>query len=204
MSMEETARLREEEAKKAASVLGAEYYCLGGIDGFLCDNMEMRKKAISLMRKVRAGIIFTHLSNDYHPDHRVTANIVEAAAMISSLDPVPVDEKPLEVTPLLYHTAPFTLSDPIGARITPPHFYVDVSSVIETKRKMLEYHRSQMDLMKHMHRIDDFFGFVLEGNRNYGKDINVDYAEVYWQHIGGGFQKDPQVQNDLKDYIVKL
>jgi len=203
MGMEETAKVRFDEAKKAASVLEAEYYTLGGIDGFLFDTKELRLKVISLIRKVGAGIIFTHLSDDYHSDHRTTAQIVEAAAMVSSLDPVPVREKPLGITPLLYHTSPFTLSDPLGSQIVPPHFYVDITSVIETKKKMLDFHVSQKELMKHMHKIDDFFDYVLEGNRNYGKMAGVKYAEVYWQHLGGGFQKDPQVQNDLKQFLVK-
>ena len=202
MNMEETARVRYEEAKKAAAVLDAEYYTLGGIDGFLYDTKEMRLKVISLIRKVRAGVIFTHLSTDYHSDHRTTANIVEAAAMVSSLDTVPVSEKPVDITPLLYHTSPLTLSDPLGSQIVPPHFYVDVTSVIETKKKMLGYHISQIDLMKHMHKMDDFFGFVLEGNKNYGKMVGVDYAEVYWQHLGGGFQKEHQVQNDLSEFLI--
>ena len=202
MTMEETAKVREEEARRAAAELDAEYYCMGGEDGYLFDTRELRLKANSLIRKVKAGVIFTHLANDYHPDHRVTANIVESAAMISSLDPVPVKEKPLEVTPLLYHSSPLKLNDPLGGKLVPPHFYVDVSPVIETKRKMLEHHRSQQDLMRHMHKMDDFFGFVLEGNRNYGSDVNVEYAEVYWQHMGGGFQREPQVQRDLEQYIV--
>jgi len=203
MDMYETARVRFEEAKKAAAVLDAEYYTLGGVDGFLFDSKEVRLKTISLMRKVRAGIVFTHLPNDYHTDHRTTANIVESAAMVASLDPVPVKEKPLDVTPLLYHSSPLTLSDPLGSQINPPHFYVDISSVIETKKEMLSYHISQIDLMKHMHKIDDFFGYVLEGNRNYGKMAGVGYAEVYWQHLGGGFQKDPQIQEDLADFLIK-
>ena len=202
MTMEETAKIRVEEAKKAAAVLDAEYYMLGGTDGFLFDSREIRLKTISLMRKVKAGIVFTHLSNDYHSDHRTTANIVEAAAMIASLDTVPVDEEPLEITPLLYHSSPLTLSDPLGSQIVPPHFFVNVTSVIETKKKMLECHVSQIDLMKHMHKIDDFFGYVLEGNRNYGRMAGVEYAEVYWQHLGGGFQKEPQVQNDLSEFLI--
>jgi len=202
ISMEETARVRIEEARKAASVLDAEYYMLGGTDGFLFDTKELRLKAISLIRKVRAGIVFTHLSSDYHSDHRTTSNIVEVAAMISSLSTVPVKEKPLDVTPLLYHSSPFTLSDPLGSQIVPPHFYVDVTSAFEAKKRMLGYHISQVDLMKHMHKIDDFFGFVFEGNRNYGKMVGVEYAEVYWQHLGGGFQKEPQVQNDLKEFLI--
>ena len=202
MDMNETARVRFKEAKKAAAVLDAGYYTLGGVDGFLFDTKELRLKVLSLIRKVKAGVIFTHLPTDYHSDHRTTANIVEAAAMVSSLDTVPVEEKPVDITPLLYHTSPLTLSDPLGSQIAPPHFYVDVTSVIETKRKMLGYHISQIDLMKHMHKMDDFFGFVLEGNRNYGKMVDVDYAEVYWQHLGGGFQKEPQVQNDLSEFLI--
>lgn len=204
MSMEETARVRFREAQAAAAVLDAEYYTMGGIDGSLFDTAEMRLRLISLMRKVRAGIVFTHLPNDYHPDHRATAAIVEAAAIVASLDPVPVPEKPLEVTPLLYHTSPLTLSDPLGSQLPPPHFFVDVTGVVDTKKEMLGKHQSQLDLMKHMHKIDDFFGYVLEGNKNYGKMAGVEYAEPYWQHLGGGFQKDPQVQEDLKDFIIKL
>jgi N-acetylglucosamine malate deacetylase 1 len=203
MNMEQTAKVRFEEAKKAASVLDAEYYNMGGTDGFLFDTKEMRLKAVSLIRKVKAGIIFTHLPIDYHSDHRTTAGIVETAAMISSLDTVPVDEKPVDITPLLYHTSPLNLTDPLGSKITPPHFLVDVTSAIETKKKMLEYHISQQELMRHMHKMDDFFGFVLEGNRNYGKISGVDYAEVYWQRQGGGFQKEPQVQRDLSDFLIK-
>jgi LmbE family N-acetylglucosaminyl deacetylase len=202
MGMKETAKVRYEEARKAAAVLNAEYYTLGGTDGYLFDTKELRLKAISLMRKVRAGIVFTHLPSDYHSDHRTTANIVETAAMVSSLDPVPVKEKPLDITPLLYHSSPLTLSDPLGSQIVPPHFFVNVTSVIEIKKEMLSYHISQIDLMKHMHKMDDFFGFVLEGNKNYGKIAGVPYAEAYWQHLGGGFQKEPQVQNDLSEFLI--
>jgi len=203
MTTEETARVRFEEGRKAAAVLDAEYYTLGGADGFLFDTKELRLKVISLIRKVKAGVIFTHLPNDYHADHRATSLIVEAAAMLSSLDTVPVQEPPVELTPLLYYSSPLMLCDPLGSQIVPPHFYIDVTSVIETKKQMLECHVSQIDLMKHMQKIDDFFGYVVQGNIDYGKMAGVDYAEVYWQRLGGGFQKEPQVQNDLKEFLIE-
>jgi hypothetical protein len=31
----------------------------------------------------------------------------------------------------------------------------------------------------------------------------VEYAEVYWQHLGGGFQKDQQVQKDLSEFLIE-
>jgi len=67
---------------------------------------------------------------------------------------------------------------------------------------MLGYHISQIELMQHMHKMSDFFGYVLEGNRNYGKMVGIEYAEVYWQHLGGGFQKESQVQNDLSEFLI--
>jgi len=201
MTMEETAKLRIEEAMNAAAVLDADYYSLGEPDGFLFDSKELRLKVISLIRKVKAGIVFTHLPFDYHADHRATSFIVEAAAMLSSLETVPVSELPLEITPLLYHSSPLTLSDPLGSQIAQPHFFVDVTSVMETKKKMLECHVSQIELMKHMFKMDDFFGYVVQGNKDYGKMTGVDYAEVYWQHLGGGFQKDPLIQNELIEFL---
>jgi hypothetical protein len=68
---------------------------------------------------------------------------------------------------------------------------------------MLSKHKSQIELMRHMHKIDDFFGYILEGNRYYGNLAGVEYAEVYWQHLGGGFQKEPQVQDDLSEYLIE-
>lgn len=198
---EDTVRVRREEAKKAAVVLGAEYICLEQRDGFLFDSQELRLKLISLMRRVKAGIVFTHLTWDYHSDHRTTAVICDAAAMISSLPNAPVEEEALEVTPLLYHTAPMTLSDPTGASVPDPNFFIDISETIETKMEMLSYHVSQQDLMRHMHKMDDFFGEMKKYNRELGSMCGVPYAECFWQHLGGGYQKDPQIQNELKEYL---
>ncbi len=201
---EKTIEMRKEEARKAAAVLDADYYCMDGRDGFLYDTTEMRLKTIALIRKVQAGIVITHLPVDYHSDHRTTCNIVESAAMISSLPNVPLDETPVEITPLLYHSAPLTLSDPIGNKIATPSFFVNITSVIDAKMDMLSHHQSQMDLMRHMHKMDDFFGEMKKNNVNYGQMVGVDYAEPFWQHLGGGFQKDPLLQEELKDYIKKL
>lgn len=198
---EETIERRKEEARKAAAVLDAEYYCLDGRDGYLFDTADLRVATTALMRRIQAGIVITHLPMDYHSDHRTTCNIVESAAMIASLPNVPTKEKPLEITPLLYHSAPLTLSDPIGAQITPPHFYVDITSVIDTKMKMLSYHESQMELMRHMHKMDNFFDQMKQNNVNYGKMIGADYAEVFWQHLGGGFQQDPLIQEAISEFV---
>ena len=199
-----TIGIRRKEAARAAAVLDAEYYCFEGRDGYLFDNPELRMKVTSFLRRVNAGIVMTHLPMDYHPDHRVCAEIVEAATIVASLPNVPVEEKELDITPLLYHTAPMTLTDPIGAPIAKPQFFIDVSSVMDTKREMLQHHHSQKELMKVMHKMDNFFEVVYQGNKDYGTMVGVEYAEVFWQHLGGGFQRDPQVQEDLAEFVKFL
>ena len=30
----------------------------------------------------------------------------------------------------------------------------------------------------------------------------AEYAEAFWQHLGGGFQKDDLLQRELKEFII--
>ena len=73
-----------------------------------------------------------------------------------------------------------------------------------TKQEMLQHHESQKELMKVMHKMDDFFGVVYQGNKDYGAMVGVGYAEVFWQHLGGGFQRDPLVQEELREFVKYL
>lgn len=197
-----TIRARRAEAEKAAAILGAPYVCLGGRDGYLYDTEALRLRALEVIREARAGVVITHLPMDYHADHRAASAIAEAAAMISSLPNVPTKLEPLPVTPLLYHSATLGLSDPLGNRLPSPHFYVNIESVEETKMRMLACHESQIELMRVMHKMDDFFGEMKKQDIAWGKEAGCAYAEAYWQHLGGGFQKEPLLQAELKDFLI--
>jgi N-acetylglucosamine malate deacetylase 1 len=200
---QETINTRKKEAAQAASMLGAKYYCLDGRDGYLYDTEALRIQITEIIRRENAGIVMTHLPFDYHSDHRATCNIVEAATMVATLPNVPCKSAPLEITPLLYHTAPLGSSDPLGGRTMPPHFYVDISSVMDTKMEMLGQHQSQIELMRVMHKMEDFFGEMKKQNSYFGEIAHCDYAEAFWQHLGGGFQKDPLLQDTISDYVIE-
>ena len=58
--------------------------------------------------------------------------------------------------------------------------------------------------MRLMHRVDDFFGEMKKQNMKLGNMIGVKYAEAFWQHFGGGFQKDLLIQTELQDFIKTL
>jgi LmbE family N-acetylglucosaminyl deacetylase len=196
-----TVRLRQDEARRAAVLLGADYSCLDGRDGFLYDTAGLRLAVLSLIRRKRAGMVFTHLPNDYHADHRATCAIVEAAAMLATLPNCPVAEAPLERTPLLYHSAPFGLTDPLGNAIGQAQFYVDIAGAVKRKLDMLACHVSQVELMRVMHGMDDFFGEMHKQDQFWGKAAGCVVAEAWWQHLGGGYPKDSVLQDELAEFI---
>lgn len=204
MNEKKTMQARKIEAQKAADVLDAAYYCLEQRDGYVFDNEKVRIAVTELVRREKAGIVITHLPFDYHADHRATCNITEAGVMLATLPNVPCKSAPLDVTPLLYHSAPLGFSDPIGSPTPKPHFFVDISNVIETKMEMLSHHQSQIDLMRVMHKMPNFFDEMKKYNVELGKMIGVPYAEAMWQHLGGGFQKEDQVQRELAQWIKKI
>ena len=198
-----TIKLRKNEAAQAAALLDAEYYCLDGRDGYLYDTEEMRVKAQDVIRRAKAGVVIGHLINDYHADHRAAASITDAAAMLATLPNVPSQYPPLSVTPLFYHSATLGLTDPLGNRMPDPHFYVNITSAEDFKMKMLECHQSQINLMRIMHKMDDFFGAMKQQDIAWGEEAGVPFAEAYWQHLGGGFQKRPLLQEELAEFIIK-
>ncbi len=201
----ETSELRRKEAEAAAALLGAGYRCAGGRDGYLYDTEDLRVQITTILREEMAGIVMTHLPFDYHSDHRTTCNIVEAAAMVAALPNVPTRAAPLPMTPLLYHTAPLGYVSPLGSSTPPPppHFFVNISTVRQIKKAMLEKHQSQVELMKVMHGMDDFFGEMNKLDRFFGQLAHCDVAEAFWQHRGGGFQKDPLLQQTLAEWVVE-
>jgi LmbE family N-acetylglucosaminyl deacetylase len=198
-----TIETRKREAAEAAAMLGAKYYCCDGRDGYLYDTEALRIRITEILRIERAGIVMTHLPWDYHSDHRTTCQIVETAAMVATLPNVPCQAKPLDITPLLYHTAPLGSTDPIRGKLIHPQFYMDISSVMDLKMGMLGKHESQIELMRVMHKMDDFFGEMRKQNRQFGELAGCEYAEAFWQHLGGGFQKDPLLQDALSEYLIE-
>ena len=82
----ELARRRTAEVKAAAKVLGIESEVLDIHDGELEPTLENRRTITRLIRGWQADLVMSHRPNDYHPDHRYTAILVQDAAfMVLSL-----------------------------------------------------------------------------------------------------------------------
>ncbi len=197
MTEEETVATRTREAAAAAAMIDAPYLCVGARDGFMVDSPELRLETARAIRRATPDIVITHLPYDYHLDHRTTSNVVEIATMMATLPNLPCEERPLSATPLLYHSAPLGLTTHLGEPVQ-PHFLVDITSVIDLKRRMLACHQSQLELMQVMFKRENFIDELLqEQDVVLGRRIDVAFAEAYWQHRGGGFLQDEVIQQAL-------
>ena len=74
------AELRRAEAQAAAGVVGIEYLVLDHHDGQLEATLENRLEVVRLIRAYRPDLVLSHRPNDYHPDHRYCAQLVQDAA----------------------------------------------------------------------------------------------------------------------------
>ena len=133
---------RRAEAAAAANEAGLEEYrVLDAQDGRLRPNLERREELIRLLREFSPDIVFTHRLDDYHPDHRYTAQLVRDAAYMVTVPNVCPDVPPLAENPAFG-----SLYDAFD-RPTPfdPDLLVPIDDeTLARKYDVLDCHESQM------------------------------------------------------------
>ena len=136
--IENLADVRQQEMAAAAQVLGAELLSGGFKDGQLQDGAEQRAVLVELFRVFRPTLVLAHWPHDYHADHRAAALLAEAVSWFSASPGHASPSPPLAEPPALWWM------DAINAADFAPEFYIDVSSYLELKRRMLACHQSQL------------------------------------------------------------
>jgi len=135
---------RMEEAHRAASIVGAEFHCLGAPDGGVVVNPET---TASMIRAIRSfgepgrgpDLILVNRLNDYHRDHRATAQLVLDSVYLLTVPTICPDVTPLRRMPvIMYWHDEFTEPVPFRADVV-----VNIDSVMQTKIDMVCAHESQ-------------------------------------------------------------
>jgi LmbE family N-acetylglucosaminyl deacetylase len=183
ISREEIANIRHEEAKASAAILGATLIWMGFDDEFLFDNRETRERFIDAIREARADVMFVHSENDYHPDHRLAGTIARDSRIPASVDKV-ITNFPATPIPTVF------VMDTLLGRNFEPQLFVDISSVIETKKAMLAAHASQASWIKHVFGTEFNANMLIQG-RFRGAQAGCEYAEGFhvlhdWPYAGDG------------------
>lgn len=175
LPMEEIARIRKEEARRAAAIIGAEYICLDYDDEMLFEDKQARIAIIDLIRYCKADVIITHNPTDYNPDHELTSKLVRDVAVMIPIRKIETRSPACDTIPALVYMEP---SKGVGFI---PTEYVDISAEMETKMEMLAQHESQVSWMAANY--GDVKGNFMDQYRIMsayrGFQCGVDYAEGF-------------------------
>ncbi len=170
---EEIARIRSQEARRAAEICGAEYATLGLSDAEVnAADPEQRRLVTDLVRDTRPDLIITHFPGDYMGDHNEISKLVFECSFYATL--------PLLKTGRPHHdrVAPIYYMDTVMGIGFQPSEYVDISDTIDTKTAMLEAHESQLAWLRD-HDGVDIVEQMRSVSRFRGQQCGVAYAEGF-------------------------
>jgi N-acetylglucosamine malate deacetylase 1 len=189
---EEIARIRRGEGARAALVLGATYHCVEERDLLIFYQERPLERITRLLRTVRPRIVLTHSPADYMLDHEMTSQLVRAAVFGA---PAPnffaAHQHPpaLPHIPHLYYCDAVEGKDALGRPIEPA-FFIDISTVLETKAEMFAAHASQGVWLSKHHGMSDYVRTMREWSSQRGRQAGVAFAEGFRQHLGHSYPQD--------------
>ncbi len=172
---EEIARIRGDEARRAAEICGAEYTALGIRDSEInAADVDQRRLVVDLVRDARPDLIITHHPGDYMSDHDEISKLVFDCSFHATL-PLLETGRPhhVLVTPIYY------METVMGVGFQPTE-YVDVTETIDVKVAMLEAHESQLTWLRD-HDGVDITEQMKTTTRFRGQQCGAGYAEGFVQ-----------------------
>jgi LmbE family N-acetylglucosaminyl deacetylase len=203
-SADETRQIRMREAAAAAAVIGADYRCAGLPDLGVFNDDAGRRRITEVMRAAKPDIVIAASPADYHPDHEATSVLARDACFAASVPNYRTgDAQPLEAVPHLYFTDPIGGRDREGVRVK-PDFGVDVGAVIETKKRMLMAHESQVAWVARQHGVADFTQSMVVWAERRGRDFGVPYAEGFRHYRHHPYPRDPALEALLGEAVLQL
>jgi bacillithiol biosynthesis deacetylase BshB1 len=135
-----SAEIREQEAAKAAGIMGiAARENLNLKDGFFQNDENTQLMLIQYIRKYRPDIVLTNAPADRHPDHARAAQLTRDACFLSGLPKIETTLDGIKQQAwrprALYHY--------IQALYHQPHFVVNITEHIEQKMMAIKAYASQ-------------------------------------------------------------
>lgn len=140
LSPDETARARKGETQQVAKILGVQYDIWEDVnDCEIEPTLENRKRLTRYIREYNPDIICTHRVNDYHPDHRATAQLVQDASYLLIVPHFCPEAPAMKSMPVIMQTEDAFKNPEFCADVV-----IDIDNEIETKLECVRCHRSQI------------------------------------------------------------
>lgn len=152
----QTGQIREQEERALAAMLGADVTFLDQMDGEVYAHREVCERVAGIVRQVRPIAFIGMWPIDAHPDHTAASEIARKALFHAKYD------GELYMTEGVFcQTAYFD-----------PDIFVDISDVMEPKRRLIRCHACQ-------NRDDHLVAHIEKNNSFRGEQIRRPYAECF-------------------------
>lgn len=191
LSIDEIVRIRRAESQRAAELLTAAYHKSVVNDAEVYYTDELVRRVTAVIRRIQPDILLIPSPEEYMEDHINTCRIASSAAFYRgmpnyhSIPPEP--PAPRDIT--LYHALPYGLTDGLRRQIL-PDFYVDISSVIDQKERMLACHESQKNWLDDSQGVNAYLLAMRNMSAEVGKMAgNMTYAEGWRRHSHIGYSR---------------
>jgi LmbE family N-acetylglucosaminyl deacetylase len=200
------AKVRLEEAKKAAYILGAHFHPPFCQDMEILYELKTLRRLAAVIREIKPAIVLTHSPADYMEDHTNTCRLAVTAAFargMPNFESVP--SRPTEsYDTTVYHCLPHSLRDNLRRRIAAGAF-VNTQQVHQTKLEALKMHQSQQEWLDASQKLNSYLQTMEDITLEIGRMSGVfQQAEGWRRHLHFGFcSHDTDPLQDLgSDYLI--
>ena len=203
---DEIVRIRGQEARDAAELIGAHYHPPLVDDIDILYEKPLLARVGAVMREVEPRILLVQSSQDYMEDHMISSRLAVTAAFCRGMPNYPTLPPcdPVTGSVTVYHAQPHGNSDSMG-NLVRPSSYVDIASVLAEKRDMLSQHQSQKRWLDETQGMDSYLS-TMEG---FARDVGVlsgrfEHAEGFRKHLHYGFcdESDDPLTEALGDLVI--
>jgi N-acetylglucosamine malate deacetylase 1 len=203
---ETTKRIRLEEAKRAAQILGAHFHQPFCNDLEIFYNLENLRRLAAVIREVTPTVVLTHSPTDYMEDHTTTCRLAVTAAFargMPNFNSIPPRETG-NYDCTVYHALPHTLRDNLRRQIV-PGACVNTTTVHQTKLQALKAHKSQQNWLDVSQKMNSYLQTMEDISLTVGKmSGKFTHAEGWRRHLHVGFcaLDDDPLKNLGDAYLV--
>lgn len=179
---EETAAVREAEQLACCEYYGAQTMFLRFDDEGLLDTPETRRAVLNAIRWANPDLILCNPPWDPSPDHGMTGKLVTEVLLSAGGNLHSSDYRPISKMPSVF----FYNKD--GMMDFSADIFVDITDVMDIKRKLCTMHTSQYEWIAATSGSNDYFERVCETySRFAGLQADCDYAEGFIAHMVLGY-----------------
>ena len=139
MSPEETTATRAKESAAVAELLGITYDVWDVEDCNLVADLATRKRLIRYIREFNPDMIIAHRTNDYHADHRASAQLVQDASYLLTVPNECPDVPAMRFMPVIMYNLDAFKYPPFQ-----PDIVIDMDDEIDTKLQIAHLNKCQV------------------------------------------------------------